>query len=116
MRRSVPYGPPFNPQQPDDGIERGLIGYFINADFANQFQFLMSQWMNTDNFAGGMISGVDPLTGANSPSSSVFSIPTSPTGSVKVTGFARFVTTRGSAYCFLPSITGLRYIASAGAE
>jgi deferrochelatase/peroxidase EfeB len=116
MRRSVPYGPAFNPQQPDDGIERGLIGYFINADFANQFQFLMSQWMNSANFAGGMISGVDPLTGANSPSSSVFTVPTSPTDSVKVTGFARFVTTRGSAYCFLPGITGLRYIASAGAK
>jgi deferrochelatase/peroxidase EfeB len=116
MRRNVPYGPPFNPQQPNDGIERGLIGYFINADFANQFQFLMSQWMNTDNFAGGMISGVDPLIGANSPSSSDFAIPTSPTSSAKVTGFARFVTTRGSAYCFLPSITSLRYIASAGAE
>ncbi|HET6208537.1 MAG TPA: hypothetical protein VFD98_17095 [Terracidiphilus sp.] len=116
MRRSVPYGPPFNPQQPNDGIERGLIGYFINADFANQFQFLMSQWMNTSSFAGGMISGVDPLSGACNPSSSVFTIPTSPTGSVKVTGFARFVTTRGSAYCFLPGFTGLRYIASAGAE
>lgn len=115
-RRNVPYGPPFNPQQPDDGIERGLIGYFINADFANQFQFLMSQWMNTDNFVGGMISGVDTLIGANSASSSVFTIPTSPTSSVKVSGFERFVITRGSAYCFLPGITGLRYIASAGAE
>jgi deferrochelatase/peroxidase EfeB len=114
MRRNVPYGPPFNPQQPNDGIERGLIGYFINADFFNQFQFLMAQWMNTDNFVGGMISGVDPLIGANSPASSTFTIPTSATASVKVSGFARFVITRGSAYCFLPSITGLRYIASAG--
>ena len=69
-----------------------------------------------DNFVGGMISGVDPLIGANSPSSSVFTIPTSPTSSVKVSGFARFVITRGSAYCFLPSVTGLRYVASAGAE
>ena len=116
MRRNLPYGPPFNPQQPDDGIERGLVGYFINADFANQFQFLMSQWMNLDNFTGGMITGVDPLIGANSASSSVFTIPTSPTSSVKVSGFERFVITRGSAYCFLPSMTGLRYIASAGAE
>ena len=30
------------------------------------------------------------------------------------TGFERFVITRGSAYCFLPSITGLRYIAAIG--
>jgi deferrochelatase/peroxidase EfeB len=114
MRRSVPYGPPFDPQQPNDGIERGLIGYFINADFANQFQFLMSQWMNTSNFVGGMISGADPIVGANSQSSSDFALPTSPTGSVKVSGFERFVVTRGSAYCFLPSVTGLRYIASIG--
>jgi deferrochelatase/peroxidase EfeB len=114
MRRNVPYGPPFNPQQPNDGIERGLIGYFINADFANQFQFLMTHWMNASNFVGGMISGVDPIVGANSPTSSVFTLPTSPTSSVKVSGFERFVITRGSAYCFLPGITGLRYIASAG--
>jgi deferrochelatase/peroxidase EfeB len=114
MRRNVPYGPPFNPKQPDDGIERGLIGYFINADFANQFQFLMSHWMNASNFVGGMISGLDPIVGANSPASSVFTLPTSPTTSVKVSGFERFVITRGSAYCFLPSVTGLRYIASMG--
>ena len=112
MRRNVPYGPPFNPEQPNDGIERGLVGYFINADFANQFQFLMSQWLSTDNFVGGMISGVDPIVGANSQSSSNFMLPTSPTSSVKVSGFERFVITRGSAYCFLPSVTGLRYIAS----
>jgi deferrochelatase/peroxidase EfeB len=114
MRRNVPYGAPFNPEQPNDGIERGLIGYFINADFANQFQFLMSQWLNMDNFVGGMISGVDPIVGANSQSSSDFTLPTSPTSSVKISGFERFVITRGSAYCFLPSVTGLRYIASIG--
>ena len=114
MRRNVPYGPPFNPRQPNDGIERGLIGYFINADFANQFQFLMSQWMSLDNFVGGMISGLDPIVGANSPSSSDFTVPTSPTISVKLNAFERFVVTRGSAYCFLPSITGLRFIASVG--
>jgi deferrochelatase/peroxidase EfeB len=112
MRRNVPYGPAFNPQEPDDGIERGLIGYFINADFANQFQFLMSQWLNLDNFTGGMISGADPLIGANDASSSKFTIATSPNTSIAVNGFARFVITRGSAYCFLPSITGLKFIAS----
>jgi hypothetical protein len=44
----------------------------------------------------------------------VFTLPTSPTSSVKVDGFERFVVTRGSAYCFLPGVTGLRYIASNG--
>ena len=114
IRRNVPYGPAFNPEHPDDGIERGLIGYFVNADFANQFQFLMAQWMNLDNFTGGMITGVDPLIGNNSASSSVFTIPTSNTSSIKASGFSRFVITRGSAYCFFPSITGLRFIAGPG--
>ncbi len=114
MRRNVPYGPQFNPQQPDDGIERGLIGYFINADFGQQFQFLMSQWLNTSDFAGGM-SGLDPIMGDNDPSSSVFTLPTS-TGPIQVKGFERFVITRGSAYCFLPSVTALRYIASGAKE
>ena len=117
IRRNVPYGPPFNPQQPNDGIERGLIGYFINADFFNQFQFLMSQWMNTDNFVGGMISGVDPIDRSQQshhPASSPSRLPR-PVPS-RSSGFARFVITRGSAYCFLPSVTGLRYIASGAKE
>lgn len=61
-----------------------------------------------------MISGLDPIVGSNSLASSVFILPTSSTGSVKVTGFERFVITCGSAYCFLRGITGLRYIASIG--
>ena len=28
-----------------------------------------------------------------------------------LTGFSRMITTRGSAYCFLPSLSGLRYLA-----
>ncbi|MBI4519235.1 MAG: peroxidase, partial [Gemmatimonadetes bacterium] len=29
IRRGMPYGPAFDPKQPNDGIERGLFGYFI---------------------------------------------------------------------------------------
>jgi len=112
MRRAMPYGPRFDPNKPDD-IERGLIGYFINGDFSLQFQFLMGQWMNLDDFSENLpISGADPLIGDNDPSSSVFSIATAPKASTTVTGFARFVITRGSAYCFLPSLTSLNYLAS----
>ncbi len=114
MRRNVPYGPPFDPEEPNDGIERGLVGFFINADFANQFQLLMSHWLNTSNFVGGMITGLDPVMGDNDPATSLFTLPTSATTSVKAGGFERFVVTRGSAYCFFPSITGLRFIAANG--
>ena len=31
-----------------------------------------------------------------------------------ISGFSRMITTRGSAYVFIPSITGLNYLASLG--
>ena len=39
-----------------------------------------------------------------------FSIPR-PGGPIVLEGLSRFVTTRGCAYCFLPSIPALRYLA-----
>jgi hypothetical protein len=54
------------------------------------------------------------ITAYDGDSASVFTLPTSATSSVKVTGFERFVITCGSAYRFLRSITGLRYRASIG--
>ena len=37
VRRGFPYGPKFDPKAPD-GIERGLLGNFICADLAAQFE------------------------------------------------------------------------------
>jgi hypothetical protein len=48
------------------------------------------------------------------PAESVFEIPQADGVPLKITGFSSFVTTRTSAYCFLPSITGLKFIASLG--
>ena len=36
-----------------DGVERGLLGYFVNASIENQFQFIMREWMNNYEFVGG---------------------------------------------------------------
>jgi hypothetical protein len=33
---------------------------------------------------------------------------------IKVTGFSSFVTTRAAAYCFLPSISALKFISKLG--
>lgn len=122
IRRAMPYGPPYDPAKPD-GRQRGLIGYFINADLGNQFEFLMGQWVNTADFVmsvpgpGGAnpvknISGQDVLLGVNDSSSSSFTLSSSTAGNQKLTGFSRYVTTRGGAYCYLPSITALRYLAA----
>lgn len=31
---------------------------------------------------------------------------------IQISGFSSFVTTRGAAYCFLPSITAIKFIAN----
>jgi deferrochelatase/peroxidase EfeB len=109
VRRGMPYGPPYDPDHPYDGIERGLLGVFIGVSLRDQFEFLMREWINDGTFAPGLGSARDPLAGDNDPARSKFVIPTAD-GSKVVAGFSRFVTTRGSAYCFLPSRTALRYL------
>jgi hypothetical protein len=106
----MPYGPPYDPANPKDGIERGLLGLFINGSLAQQFEFLMSTWINQGDFVG-LNNMRDPLVGNNTPQESKFLVP-SEEGTKTVTGFSRFVVTRGSLYCFLPSITALNYLAS----
>lgn len=126
IRRAMPYGRPYDPARRDDEA-RGLVGFFINADLANQFEFLMSSWMNGATFVKSVrgtdgtnpvrnISGDDLMGGVNDPASSSFTLssPPSATGPATnqtVTGFPSYVTTRGGAYCYLPSITALRYLA-----
>jgi Dyp-type peroxidase family len=128
VRRAMPYGPAYDPAHPDD-TPRGLIGYFINASISNQFEFLQGQWDRTPNFVvsasgpGGSdagnaafnITGEDVFLGVNDPSGSSFTLPAlgrMGKNNKKITGFPRTITTRGGAYCFLPSITGLRYLAA----
>jgi hypothetical protein len=53
------------------------------------------------------------IIGINDPGDSVFEI-RQPGGAppMKITGFSSFITTQAEAYCFLPSITGLKFLAS----
>ncbi|MBV9775135.1 MAG: hypothetical protein JO040_14375, partial [Gemmatimonadetes bacterium] len=123
-RRAMPYGPAYDPATPTD-VPRGLIGYFINASVFNQFQFIQGQWALTSTFVksakapGGQppgnavnnISGEDVFLGVNDPASSSFTLPEEPKNQV-VTGFSQVISTRGGAYVFFPSITGLNYLAT----
>jgi Dyp-type peroxidase family len=113
VRRGIPYGPAYDPLNPDDVEERGLLGFFISASIENQFEFLMSAWVNSGGFAAGLPADeTDPLTGDHGAGAG-FTIPqTAPRTPLKLAGFARFVTTRGGAYCFLPSVTALRRLAA----
>jgi deferrochelatase/peroxidase EfeB len=116
IRRGMPYGPIYDPTQPYDGIERGLLGYFINSSIENQYEFVLSQWVNDSEFAGSVrlnSKSKDPIIGTQDPTESIFVIPqASGAPPIKITGFSNFVTTQAAAYCFLPSIAAMKLIAS----
>ncbi len=61
------------------------------------------------------ISGTDLLGGCVDPASSSFTVPVAPAAGAPPTNLrlTGFVTTRGGAYCFLPSITAIRHLAQA---
>ena len=118
IRRGLPYGPAYDPGQPYDGIERGMLFHFINANIENQYEFVLRQWVNDSEFAGAVRlppKSKDPLIGTQKPAESIFVIPQADGGPpIEVTGLSSFVTTKAAAYLFLPSITAIKFIASLG--
>ena len=115
IRRGMPYGPAYDPAQPYDGVARGLLGYFINSNIENQYEFVLSRWVNDSEFAGAVRldpKSRDPLIGTQDPAESIFVIPQADGAPpIKIVGFSSFVTTQAAAYCFLPSITAIQFIA-----
>lgn len=113
IRRGLAYGPPYDPANPGDGIERGLLGLFIGVSLKDQFEFLMSDWCNKGSFAPGLGNTKDPVIGNNSDSDAKFLLPVEgQKHAIELIGLSRFVICRGAAYCFLPSATALRYISA----
>ncbi|MFZ4813161.1 MAG: Dyp-type peroxidase [Phototrophicaceae bacterium] len=110
IRRGIPYGPPHDPNNPRDGIKRGLIGVFIGASIKNQFEFLVNEWMNTSTFTGGIPRDeVDPIVGVQV--SHKYTIPMPDNSKLVIENVPQLTYTRGTTYCFLPSMTALHYIA-----
>jgi Dyp-type peroxidase family len=120
IRRGLPYGPIYDPTKPYDGIERGILFYFINANIENQYEFVLRRWVNDSEFVGAVRlnpNSKDPLIGTQDPAESVFIIPQangSPPTEIK--GLSSFVTTKAAAYVFLPSITAIKFVANLGAS
>ena len=116
IRRGMPYGPVYDPARPYDGVERGLLGYFINSNIENQYEFVLSQWVNDSEFAGAVRlhpKSKDPMIGTQDPAESIFMIPQADGGPpIRLTGLNTFVTTKAAAYCFLPSVTAIKFIAN----
>ena len=108
VRRGYSYGPEYDPSRPD-GIERGLLGSFLCANLAAQFEAVQYDWLNLGLLDPRVTGSNDPLLGANEPDASWFVLPTR-RGSIMLRGFPRFVRTRGGAYTFLPGMSALRWI------
>ncbi len=109
IRRGTSYGPPL-PEGvlEDDGADRGIMFAFVGAHLARQFEFVQTQWVNDGKFFGAP-SEQDPLIGPND-GSGQFTIPQQPIRR-RLQGLPAFVVNRGGAYCFMPGLRALRWIA-----
>lgn len=116
VRRGMSYGDALCLAKPDDK-ERGLLGNFIGASLGAQFEAVMCDWLNLGLNAPEITGSNDPLLGANTPKTSWFDLNLwTDDGHTRmekhrIYGLPRFVTTRGGAYTFLPSLAGIRYLA-----
>lgn len=108
IRRGTVYGPPLPDEVlNDDGVDRGIMFAFIGAHLKRQFEFVQSEWINDGVFIGSP-QEKDPVSGANDGTGS-FIQPRRPVRR-RLQGLPRFVITRGGEYCFMPSLSALRWL------
>jgi deferrochelatase/peroxidase EfeB len=97
----------------DDGRERGIHFFCVNASIRNQFEFVQQTWCNTPRF-GGLNDNKDPIVGDNSRTgepASRMTIPGVPLG-MRTAALPRFVRVRAGAYLFMPSLKALSFLSA----
>jgi len=120
LRRGREYGPSLKlpetlaPPPPDDP-PRGLNFICLNANISRQFEFLQNAWIASTKFAG-LTRESDPLLGNREriPGCRItdnFTMPGEAALRRRVSKLPQFVTVKGGAYFFLPSLRALRYFA-----
>ena len=133
IRRGIPYGE-YLPDNADraDGASRGIMFQVFNASIERQFEFVQREWINNgDVFRQG--DDTDPITGSRYHDGRTVVPDGEPlnrsseggAGRMVIPGdertgrppflccdIPRFVTTKGGDYFFVPSLTGLRLLAS----
>jgi Dyp-type peroxidase family len=105
IRRGVEYGPHLQDGvMEDDGVDRGLVNLFIQADIERQFEFVQKEWMKGGEFIGLDPNEQDPINGVGGEGSQMvvpgakrpflFDLPT-------------FVVVKGGEYLFVPGVKAL---------
>lgn len=115
LRRGAVYGDPL-PQgiTEDDGQARGLLFFCINANIRRQFEFVQQSWVNAPTF-NGLYDERDPLVGHNPDNSPrTMIVPQVPLS--RRLSLPNFVTLKGGAYFFLPSLSALNFLAAASVQ
>ena len=120
LRRGREYGPGLSPQQaisdsPDTG-EQGIYFICLAANISRQFEFVQNAWLMSTKF-NAMTEESDPLLGNRQPVpgcpfTDTFSLPQEAGVRTRITGMPQFITVRGGAYFFLPSLSAIRYLGS----
>lgn len=117
LRRGREYGSEMSPEKAlQDGAPdepRGLNFICLNANISRQFEFLQSAWIANTKFSG-LMGESDPLLGnsetkSGSSVTGSFTIPGEGTLRSRISDLRQFVTVKGGAYFFLPSLRALRY-------
>lgn len=93
-----------------DGKSQGLHFFAINADLARQFEFVQQSWCNQSSF-NGLYDNKDPIIGDNDGTRGM-TIERDPVRK-RINNIPRFVSVKGGAYFFLPSVTALRFLSRA---
>lgn len=123
LRRGREYGEKLaseealQPAPPRDS-ERGLHFIALNANIERQFEFVQNAWLMGTKF-NGLTEESDPLLGNREavrgcPFTDGFGIPQENGIRNRVLHMPQFVTLRGGAYFFLPSIRALKYLSKVG--
>jgi deferrochelatase/peroxidase EfeB len=122
LRRGREYGPPLTAEQaiadgPDTG-EHGIHFLCLAANILRQFEFVQNAWIMGTKF-DALTEESDPLLGNREPIqgcsfTNTFSIPQETGPRKRIMDLPQFVTVRGGAYFFLPSLSALHYLASIG--
>lgn len=120
IRRGRPYGAVIDHRESvlrgkPPGVASGIYFISLNANISRQFEFIQNAWIVNAKF-NGMDGETDPLLGNRVPITGQscedgVSLPQPSGWGQRLAGLPQFVTVRGGAYFFLPSLRALRFFA-----